>query len=308
MQLIMMITNNSGSGAMGNNLLITFASWEDRFRLGTDRNLKKFETQKTLVFYFNSYSERTEENRNTVEEICKGKDIEYVSKRLDVNKPAENWSSLLESVDDAIQDKERVLVDISTMPREIIWYVLWQIEQSSATRRYIYYSPESYGHDWLSRDPQPPRLVYKLSGIASPAAKTALLVAVGFDWQRVKRLINWYEPAKLMIGLQSKSQFEQNNTKKEEYRDILEKENDGCEIFDLDAFAEDRGMGTIQEKLDKVDSSYNVIMSSLGPKLTAISLYKLQRQRQERGLVYAPSNQFSHEYSSGIGECFEGNL
>ena len=307
MKLIKMITNSSGFGAMGNNLLIAFASWEDRFRLGTDRNLENFEPQKALVFYFNSYSERTEENRNTVEEICKGKDIEYVSKRLDVNTPAENWSLLLESVDDAIQDKERVLVDISTMPREIIWYVLWQIEQSSVAGRYIYYSPESYGHDWLSRDPQPPRLAYKLSGLASPAAKTALLVAVGFDLQRVKRLINWYEPSKLMIGIQSKSQFEQNSTKKEEYRNILEKEND-CEIFDLDAFAEDRGMGTIQEKLKMIDSSHNVIMSSLGPKLTAISLYKLQRQQQERGLVYAPSNQFSHEYSSGIGECFEGNL
>lgn len=292
---------------MENNLLITFASWEDRFRLGTGLNLENFENQKALVFYFNSYSEWTEENRNTVKEICEGKDIEYVSKRLDVNNPAENWSLVLESVDAAIQGQQGVLLDISTMPREIIWYVLWQLEQSSIAGQYVYYSPESYGDDWLSRDPQPPRLVYKLSGLASPSAKTALLVVVGFDIQRVKRLINWYEPAKLMIGVQSESQFERNNRTMEDYRNTLEKEYD-CDMFELDAFAEDRGMGAIQEKLDQHDSSYNVIMSSLGPKLTAITLYSLQRQHQKRGLIYAPSNEFSKSYSSGIGDCFKGDL
>ena len=292
---------------MSDDLLITFASWEDRFKLGSDRNLENIGARKVLVFYFGSYSEWTKENRDAVEKVCKKKDIEYVSKCLDVNKPAENWQVVLESVEGAIKGQQGVLVDISTMPREIIWYVFWQIEQSSITGQYVYYSPQSYGRDWLSRDPQPPRLVYKLSGLASPSAKTALLVAVGFDFQRVKRLINWYEPAKLMIGIQSESQFERNNTMMEDYRGTLQKEYD-CEMFDLNAFAEDRGMGAIQEKLEQLDSPYNVIMSSLGPKLTAITLYKLQRQKQERGLVYAPSNQFNQEYSSGIGQCFKGTL
>ncbi len=60
--------------------------------------------------------------------------------------------------------------------------------------------------------------------------------------------------------------------------------------------------------LNALDSAYNVIMSSLGPKLTAITLYKLHRENEARGLVYAPSNEFSLEYSSGIGPCFEGTL
>ena len=97
----------------------------------------------------------------------------------------------------------------------------------------------------------------------------------------------------------------------DDYRKTLEKEYKkecDCDAFELDAFAEDQGMGAIQEKLKQVDSSYNVIMSSLGPKLTAITLYRLQRQKQERGLVYAPSNQFSREYSNGIGPRFEGTL
>ena len=124
-----------------------------------------------------------------LKKVCTEKNIEYISICLGVNKPAENWRIVLEAVKTAIQGQRGVLVDISTMPREIIWYVLWQIEQSSVTGRYVYYSPENYGDDWLSRDPQPPRLVYKLSGLASPLAKTAILVTVGFDFQAGKKAI-----------------------------------------------------------------------------------------------------------------------
>ena len=296
---------------MKNDLVITFASWEDRFRLGFDRDIENGGFQKALVFYFDGYAERTQKNRDAVKKVCEEKKIEYIVKCLDVNKPAENWRIVLESVEGAIQNQQSVLVDISTMPREIIWYVLGQIEQNSIAGRYVYYSPENYGSDWLSRNPQSPRLVYKLSGLASPSAKTALLVTVGFDLQRVKRLINWYEPAKLLIGIQSESQFERNNTTMPDYRNTLEKEYKkecDCETFELDAFAEDRGMRAIQEKLEQLDSSYNVIMSSLGPKLTAIALYRLQRENEKRGLVYAPSNEFSQEYSSGIGLHFRGSL
>ena len=296
---------------MKNDLLITFASWEDRFRLGFDRDLENGGFQKALVFYFDGFAERTQKNRDAVKKVCEGKQIEYIAKCLDVNKSAENWRIVLKSVEGAIQDQQSVLVDISTMPREIIWYVLWQIEQSSIAGRYVYHSPDKYGNDWLSRNPQSPRLVYKLSGLALPSTKTALLVTVGFDLQRVKRLVDWYEPAKLLVGIQSESPFERNNTTMPDYRNTLEKEYKkecDCEMFELDAFAEDRGMGAIQEKVEQLDSSYNVIMSSLGPKLTAITLYRLQRENEKRGLVYTPSNEFSETYSSGIGRYFEGTL
>ena len=39
------------------DLLITFASWEDRFRIGFDYNLEKVGFRKALVFYFGSYAD-----------------------------------------------------------------------------------------------------------------------------------------------------------------------------------------------------------------------------------------------------------
>lgn len=287
--------------------LITFASWEDRFRIGFKRNLKKAGVRKALVFYFDSYADRTQVNRQKVAKVCEAECIEYMEEKLDIDKPADNWRIVLDSIEEFISDCQSILIDISTMPREIIWYILWLVGQSPIDTRYIYHSPQDYASDWLSQDPRAPRLVYKLSGIALPSAKTALLVTVGFDLQRVKRLINWYEPNKLMIGIQITSLFERNDPTMMEYRKTLEKEYD-CEIFELDAFAKDRGMTAIQGVLEQLDSSYNIIMSSLGPKLTAITLYQLQRQNDRIGLVYAPSNQYNPDYSIGIGRCFEGTV
>ena len=292
------------------NLLIAFASWEDRFRIGFDRNLEKVGVGKALVFYFGSYADRTQANRQVVDKICKKKNIEYIPVQLDIDKPADNWRTVMESIDKILIESRKVLIDISTMPREIIWYVLWMIEQNNVIALYVYHSPRKYGDDWLSRDPRAPRLVYKLSGIAKPSAKTALLVTVGFDPPRAERLIRRYEPAKLIIGVQSSSRFPRNDEMMEVYHETInkyDKEYD-CKIFELDAFVEDRGMAAIQEVLEPLGSSYNIIMGSLGPKLTAITLYQLQRQREEIGLVYAPSNQFNQDYSSGIGDCFEGTV
>ena len=90
----------------------------------------------------------------------------------------------------------------------------------------------------------------------------------------------------------------------EEYVEL--KEEFGCEMFELDAYAPDLGRRAIADALKSFGESHNVIMASLGPKPTSISLYRLQRARQDTGLVYAPANEFNESYSIGIGDCIEG--
>lgn len=289
---------------MNETLLIAFASWEDRFRIGFDRNLKNGRVNSALIFYFDAYAERSSKNTDVIKKICMKEDILLQLVELNIDEPAKNWRRVLDSIESKMEHCQKILIDISTMPRDIIWYILWLIEQKSISASYVYYSPIKYGQ-WLSRDPQSPRFVYKLSGIALPSAKTALLITTGFDLQRVKRLINWFEPKKLIIGIQSATQFERNKAAMAEYRKMLEKESD-CSIFELDAFDENRGMIAIEQQLQNIEPHYNIIMSSLGPKLTAITLYKIKKQRTNIGLVYTPSRQYNRNYSHGIGHRYHG--
>ena len=286
-------------------LLITFASWEDRFKLGFRRDLDCAGVGRALVLYFENYADRTQRNRDDVESACRRDGIECTWEPLDVADPVKNWNTVAKAIGSAASGCQRVLVDISTMPREIIWHALWLAEDKAAELGYVYHCPEGYGKDWLSRDPRAPRLVYKLSGIALPSRKTALVVTAGFDLQRAVRLIEWFEPSVLLVGLQSKSRFTRNYEAMKNHRDRMSKEYD-CKFFELDAYSDDRGLATIQRELGKIDETCNIVMSSLGPKLTAITLYELQRARPEVGLAYAPATEFSGDYSFGIGESLWG--
>ena len=287
--------------------LIMFASWEDRFPLGFTKDVQGSSIASVLVYFFSQFDSLTEANRKNVSRQCELRNIRYSDVQLGALCPAGNWRKILESLDSDVHEGEPVVVDISTMPREIIWYVLWMLERRSIATRYVYHSPESYAQTWLSRDPRAPRLVYKLSGLAYPGAKTALLVTAGFDYERTKRLIDWYEPGKLIVGVQSPSIFPQNDHVEQNYVGRLERESDVV-IFQVDAFSEGRGIKEIREQLDTLDGSYNIVMSSLGPKLTSVTLYRLQRMREEIGLVYAPSREYNEEYSCGLGRSYEGSL
>ena len=288
-------------------LLVTFASWEDRFGLGFRRDVGRFEVPRVLVLYFEQYAEWTTASRDDVRALCDTCGVECVWLRLDVSEPATNWRAVAMAMEKTIKDCGRLLVDISTMPREIIWYVLWLAARGSIDVSYVYHSPENYGESWLSRDPRAPRLVYKLSGMALPSRRTALAVTAGFDLQRVVRLIEWCEPSVLLVGLQSESQFARNAEEMEIYREKIRKEL-GCEFFEVDAYSDDHGLGAVRGQLANVEGKYNIIASSLGPKLTAIALYKLQMAMPAVGLVYAPATEFSKNYSSGIGQAFWGDM
>lgn len=212
------------------------------------------------------------------------------------------------SIDDLDSRYRYVLVDISTMPREIIWYVLWKLDECYVNEaNYVYHCPYDYNEGWLSRDPLPPRFVYKLSGIALPSLRTALLVTVGFDLQRVTRLIGWFEPSKLIVGVQADSAFSRNKIAMAKYHDMFkgEYDQDHCSVFELDAYSEDRGMASMERQLDELNGKYNIIMASLGPRITAISLYEIWRKNNSLGIAYTPSNQYSN-YSKGIGESYSG--
>ena len=288
-------------------LLVTFASWEERFRAGFRRDVERGGLRRALVLYFGEYEGWTEENRENVGGVCAEEGVECRWSRLSVLKPAENWRSVADAIQVSVKECGDVIVDISTMPREIIWYVLWLLEAEALAVRYVYHSPEKYGEDWLSRDPRAPRLVYKMSGIALPSRKTALVVTAGFDLQRAVRLIEWCEPSVLLVGLQSESLFARNAEAMEDHREKVRREF-GCKFFELDAYGDDHGLRAVREQVEAIESSYNVIMSSLGPKLTAISLYRLQRKLPTLGLVYTPATEFSKTYSLGTGRAFWGDL
>ena len=68
--------------------------------------------------------------------------------------------------------------------------------------QYVYYFPASYATEWLSRDTDRPRLVYQHSGISELGRDTCLLLLSGFDTDRAAQLLQFFERAAVVVGIQ----------------------------------------------------------------------------------------------------------
>lgn len=289
------------------NTLITFASWEDRFIAGFERSLERYAPQRVIMYFYDGYADWTLENRTRVGSACSERRIPLVEHELVVQNPKNNWYVLRRDIATDQTLAGPTAIDITTMPRDVIWTTLWFLEYRGAEVHFAYHRPESYNDQWLSRDPQRPRLVYRLSGMAALGARTALLVIAGYDLERCHQLIEVFEPAITSLGLQRGNGDSQNPAKMQEHRDEFV-ENNQVTLFDVDAYSDDHGERAIMDQMAPHLETHNVVMSSIGPKLSAIALYRIQRSHPKVGLAYAPSREFNRDYSSGLADSIYGQL
>jgi hypothetical protein len=292
-----------------NSLLFTCASWEDRFRIGIERDLRAVAPRKVVVFYYDLFAPWSADNRALAVKSCSDRGIAVEEVELKVDSPPENWAGLQRVLAANIGSGGNSIahVDISTMPRELIWSLFWSLEAAGASVRYTYHRPEEYHPEWLSRDPGKPRFVYKMSGLTKLGQRTALVVLTGFDVQRTAQLIRFFEPAISLVGLQSGDLNPGNAKRMQEQREQFSRDPT-VSLFEIDSFATDHGKEAALEHIESLLGKYNVVVSSLGPKLGSVALYQIHRLHSEIGITYTPSREFNREYSRGCGSSFTGQL
>lgn len=284
-------------------LIITVASWEPRFLLGLREMVVESHPRNLLMYHYEEYDAYSVANRTKVNQLCRVKGIGLQSISVSFRDPVRTWRTMFDSLKlDELSDKAAI-IDFTTMPRETLWTLLNLLEATSAEVHYVYHGPERYNDSWLSRDPGKPRLVYKLAGEARLGARTLLLVLTGYDPERVEQLVRFFDPHHTLLGVQTGEQYNNQSMNVNEYKQY--ERQTGFTIFRLDAYGSDHGFTAIETQLKDCNGEYNIIMSSLGPKPSAIALYRLKRKYLHTSLAYAPSNEFNREYSYGIGEkCF----
>jgi hypothetical protein len=200
-----------------------------------------------------------------------------------------------------------ILLDISTMPREIIYWSFSFLRSINNEIRYIYYQPEGYSPEWISRDSDRPRLVYQHSGISDFGKETCLLLISGFDTDRAAQLLQFFEPTRILIGTQTGAQFDNEEKNVAPIKTLLGGIRAVTE-FRLDAYSGDHGFAAIANALTSHVGKYNLVAASLGPKPSAVALYRLHCAHPNIALVYTPSRQFNPDYSVGLGQSLTGSI
>ncbi len=286
--------------------IVAMASWEPRFLLGMERTLETVGTQRLLVYFVAEYRDRTVVARRRLAGVVERyPDIAYEEREVSFGAPAEMWRVLEEDLGPRAKPGDDVLIDLTTMPREVIWSVLFWLEASGSTAHYVYNRPENYTKEWLARDPNEPRLVYKLAGTLEIQRPTALVAVTGFDESRCRQAVEFYEPARVVLAAQCGTQFEN------DVRNVgseCGKGDSRVERVEVDAFGDDHGYGVLKRHLGELVGGHNVILCSFGPKPSAIALYRLQRGFAEVALAYIGCKEYNREYSVGLGDAVVGTI
>ena len=284
--------------------LIAVAGWEERFVSGVAQDIDQFCPRTVCVLTFEEFKVQTAANRLAVERITLNRGCAWREVFL-LREPKATWTQLNQLCEIGGILSGDVTLDITTMPREVVWWILGMLLHRKLNVRFIYHKARSYSSEWLTRDTGEPRLLYQHSGIAKLGKPTCLLLLNGFDSDRSMQIINYFEPAFTLLGVQAGSQFD-NLAKNVEPALRIAKRVRAVKTFDVDAYSPDQGYSQLVETVEHYRHEYNVIAASLGPKTSAISLFRLVLRFPEIALAYAPSREFNMEYSEGIGASIEG--
>ncbi len=275
--------------------------------MGIKMTIEHVNPRKLILFYCSKYDEWTVQSHESLEELCKSKSIEIVKQEFFYNEPVKTWNGIKDCFVKHIKGKEKCLVDFTTMPRDIMWTSFHFLTALDAYVDYIYYQPHEYSKEWLSRESLTPRLIYKHSGIFDFSRKTALLVATGFDSERTEQLITFFEPEKTLLLFQTGDRFSNKEYNIDKHDFLLKKPYD-IQKLEVDFYSKDHGFSIIESEISKSREEYNWIFCSLGPKLSAVSLYKIHCKYEETALAYVPSSEYNRNYSQGIGTAIYGSL
>lgn len=295
---------------MSRTTVLTTVSWEDRFLVGLEKLIIEESPEAVVLFRYDVRTDWTAEKMTDAVELCERNGCRVADVSLSYSDSGAAWRVLREEVREIKARQHQAVVDISTMARETMWNVMLLLSENGIGGRYMYTLPSSYG-DWVSRDPSRPRLALKLGGEMEFGKRTMLLVVTGFDWERTSQLIRTFDPAVVRLAIQKGSQFGNATRNRKAHDDYFGVEGKWRDVgmVNVDAYKEDdHGFERIRAIVAEYLGRYNVLMASLGPKPSAIALYRVQRLLPAAALVYSPSNEYSQGYSKGVERVIVGSL
>ena len=290
---------------MENNIFFICPSWEDRSLLGFKQNCDDVKTNKVIALRkeqpINEYE--ISDCIDKISSICTQQAIVYEEVIWKEN-PIEN-SEQLNCCLSKLGANDIVYIDITTMPRDIIWTLLFFLNQRPNHVLIRYYQPKSYHGSWLSKEPYSPRLLLKHSGIIELGKPQCVVIITGFDEERTRQIVSKFEPQKVVLCIQRGEQFNNNDRNEASIHELICKNIGVPDISSvgIDCYGADFGKKTIDDLLSSL-SAYNVIIASFGPKPSAIGVYMSYEDHPEIALCYVPCKEYNKEYCKGIGGLY----
>lgn len=237
----------------------------------------------------------------------------YKLVQTSINKPLYTADNYVETVE---QYKEELIdIDISTFTHEhlcILFKVFSYIKYKKEINL-IYATVNEYSvgkvNGWLSKGVREIRNILGYSGNLLPSKPLHLIVLVGLENERVQKIIEEYEPAKITIGKCSRDSSVGNNISK-----LNEEHYERIDFFikqvisNIKESEEFEFSCTIPEEtyrvLNKIinnNSEYNNIIVAGNSKISTLGVVKLALENEDLQLCYAQPLEYNiNGYTEGV--------
>ena len=180
---------------------------------------------------------------------------------------------------------------------------------------FVYNPAENYAIDkedisekWLSRGVRDIRSVLGYSGLFLPNKKLALIMLVGFEQERAKKIIDNFEPSKVFIGHASaegaitKDLQIINKKVFEELKNMLSVD---IAQFEFSCKTPNETKEKINEIVSTIKTEFNIVIASLNNKISTIGVAFSALENPEIQICYPTVNQYNIEnYSISRDEIY----
>ena len=247
------------------------------------------------------------ENIEKIKEILGSKLEEIILSR---NDPIKIIDAIIEPLAKYTENNSHVLVDISCFTHESLLILQKVIGHLEVKVTYAYWPAKEYNpqaekdeDEWLSRGIGEVRSVLGYSGSRDPLKGSHLIVLVGFEVERARKLIDRYEPTHLSLGY-AKDEIAQNAKERNRKRfKELKSLYPDAEEFSFSARDIKITKDAIKRQVKKFNEA-NPLVAPMNTKISTLALSQAAEEDDRIQICYASALLYNvDDYSEPSDEC-----
>lgn len=277
-------------------------------------SLNPLDIKSAIMFYQQENYSASMKNRDAVKEHLSNLYVVEFPK----NKPFDTFEIFIENIERCVQqtyvkEKLNVVVDITAFTRETLLILLrvltmpYIIEHTNI--KLIYMPAQSYQEDWMTKGVREIRPILGFSGLLSPSKPSLLVMLTGFEDERMRTVIDIFEPSHILLGKPCKESSvneelfsiseRKYNELKSEYEHLII--DDG---FTFSCKEIQKTKDVILNIYNKYSDNYNVIIAPLNNKISTLGVAFAALHEDGIQICYPSANQYNIDNYSTPSDFF----
>jgi hypothetical protein len=301
------------------DLFICSSSFEKRSTAIADEIKEMSFMGAIICHYTDNYKEAETNFESLSRQLRRSKKVNF-----EKDDPISNLDNLLNAILEfriELESKEcKILLDITTFTHEMIMILVYLFKKHLTPPNFlltiIYSSAQDYSiadkdikDKWLSRGVGEIRTILGYPGELTPLKKTLLIVFVGYEEERVKSIIELFEPNMVLLGhASSEGAISQSLLEKNKltYKELMNSLASSLTLeigrFEFTCKVPDEVVSLLDKLVERYDGNYNIIIASLNNKISTLGCALAGLKYKQVQLCYPTAKQYNYLNYSKQGD------